>query len=411
MNLRLRKRLTLEFVMLFILLYFVGGAVAIFVFASQLDLSLSRQLRDLSNEIIPAVEVVNNQPSLKMWVSRAKARHDQVASTIQVFDNNRHLVEQVGPPGFGALLDGKARVHDAGDVVVQSYYCPIIDGGRQIGYLQIQISSGLRDDALATIVWAMLGLTPFLALAVYLCGSWFAGNAVRPVEETMALLRQFVIDAAHEINTPVSVIEASVQTCEELFEERKLDRSDHEILAIISRASNRMNALGESLIVLARMESPQYELTQDVLKLASVVEPVMAESRQLARGKKIDLECAAVPEIAIRGSGEALERMLLNVVANAIRYTDQGKVSLSFKIDEQYATIIVEDTGCGIPKDSLPHIFERFYRVDRSRSRVMGGYGLGLSIVKAIIDRHRGTITVASEINMGTRVALGLRRA
>jgi len=202
-----------------------------------------------------------------------------------------------------------------------------------------------------------------------------------------------------------------VQTCEELFEERKLDRSDHEILAIISRASNRMKALGESLIVLARMESPQYELTQDVLKLASVVEPVMAESRQLARGKKIDLECAAVPEIAIRGSGEALERMLLNVVANAIRYTDQGKVSLSFKIDEQYATIIVEDTGCGIPKDSLPHIFERFYRVDRSRSRVMGGYGLGLSIVKAIIDRHRGTITVASEINMGTRVALGLRRA
>ena len=190
-----------------------------------------------------------------------------------------------------------------------------------------------------------------------------------------------------------------------------MDRSDHEILAIISRASNRMKALGESLIVLARMESPQYELTQDVLKLASVVEPVMAESRQLARGKKIDLECAAVPEIAIRGSGEALERMLLNVVANAIRYTDQGKVSLSFKIDEQYATIIVEDTGCGIPKDSLPHIFERFYRVDRSRSRVMGGYGLGLSIVKAIIDRHRGTITVASEINMGTRVALGLRRA
>lgn len=94
-----------------------------------------------------------------------------------------------------------------------------------------------RDDALKQIVLTMVSLSPFLALAVAICGSWFAGNAVKPVEETMELLRQFVADAAHEINTPISVIEASVQTLEATFEDSQLGSN---VLAIINRASGRM---------------------------------------------------------------------------------------------------------------------------------------------------------------------------
>jgi len=401
----LRGRLTVQFVLLFVLLYFLGGAVAIVVFANQLDASLDDELQDLAYQIKPAVDFASGTPSLKRWASRAEARHDKLLSTVQLFDRGGHVLEAFGPDGHGHLVRGDAIVdeyaQDANPVHVRSRYIEVFDGQVKTGYLQVQVSTRQRDDALRQIVIIMVTISPFLALAVALCGSWFSGNATRPVEETLGLLRQFVMDAAHEINTPITVIDASVQTLEETFAEQNLQ---DDILPIITRASSRMRALGESLIVLSRMESPEYQLTVSKLKLNDIVAPVVAECEQIAKRKHQQLKVQEIPDLALMGHSESLERMLLNLLANAVRYTDEGgTVSLSFVVQGERVMIAVEDTGMGIPKESLSHVFERFYRVDKSRSRDMGGFGLGLSIVKSIVDRHNANISVESQVGSGSR--------
>jgi signal transduction histidine kinase len=325
----------------------------------------------------------------------------KVSFSIQVFDINRHLIEEFGPIGHRQLSSGFVRVDGPNqssldDVNLRSFFTEIQDGTKLSGYLQVQVSARQRDDALKQIVLTMVSLSPFLALAVAVCGSWFAGNAA--IEETMELLRQFVADAAHEINTPISVIEASVQTLEATFEDSQLGSN---VLAIINRASGRMKSLGQSLVVLSRMESPDYPPPIDHIRLDSIASPVLAECEQLARARRIKLCCDPLPEVTLLGNSESLERLLLNLVANAIRYTDE----------EVSNRRIAKNIGVnGIGVESMPHIFQRFYRVDKSRSRDIGGFGLGLAIVKAIIDRHKGEIQVESEVGKGSRFTVSLKR-
>lgn len=416
MNKGLRSRLTLEFVLLFVLLYFLGGAVAIFMFATQLDKSIDNELLSLTSEVLPAVDILPGGPSLKRYAGRARARHEEMVSSIQVFGADRKLLEELGPPGHGSLAQGQVTIDEdnlaatsGDDINLRSHYTEIRDNKDLVGYLQIQVSTTQRDDALKQIVLAMVSLSPFLALAVGICGSLFAGNAVKPVEETMELLRQFVADAAHEINTPIAVIEASVQTLEATFEENQLGSN---VLAIISRASGRMKALGQSLIVLSRLESSEYQTPLEPLNLEAVLSPVVAECDQLAKLKKITLLLETVPEARVLGDAQSLERMILNLIANAVRYTDEGgQVKVICQVLPDTVKIIVQDDGIGIPAESLPHVFQRFYRVDKSRSRELGGFGLGLAIVKAIVDRHRGEIEVASELGKGTSFTVSLRRS
>jgi signal transduction histidine kinase len=409
----LRSRLTIQFVLLFVLLYFFGGAVAIVVFANQLDASLDEELQKLAYQILPSVDFTSGAPSLKRWAGRAEAGHYELLSTVQVFDRGGATLEEFGPAGHRHLVRGTAVVDDTAQEVnplsVRSRNIDVFQGNQKAGYLQVQVMTTQRDAALKQIVVVMLTLSPFLALAVALCGSWFSGNATRPVEETLELLRQFVVDAAHEINTPITVIDASVQTLEEIFAEQGFK---DDILPIISRASSRMRRLGESLILLSRMESPEYQFTASKLRLKDLVAPVVAGCEQIAKRKQQTLIIEDIPDVSLMGHSDSLERMLLNLLVNALRYTDEGgTIALRFRVHSETIKIIVEDTGTGIPRESLGHVFERFYRVDKSRSQDMGGFGIGLSIVKAIVDRHNASITVESQVGTGSTFTVELQIA
>lgn len=401
----------MQFVLLFVALYFAGGAVAILLFASKLDASLDEELQELTSEALPAVEYVSGKPSLASFNRRADMRHDKLLSTIQVYDSSKNLLEEFGPNGHQQLVHGNAMVESEGGppAKVRSYNIPLTESGKNIGYLQVQVSVLQRDKALEQIVLTMLALTPFLALSVAACGSWFAGNATRPVEETMALLRQFVMDAAHEINTPLAVIDASLQTLEdELSEGQPNNKStSRDVLHIIERASGRMRVLGKNLIDLSKLESPQYRLEFETLSINELMEPVIEAARQLAKSKNQTLLVDEAPTVQVKGHRDSLERMLLNLLSNAVSYTKEGgEVKVSFNVTPalQQVSIVIADSGIGMPQESLPMIFERFYRVDisRSRSRNEVGCGLGLSIVKATLDRHQGTIAVTSELGKGS---------
>lgn len=444
-ELKLRKRLTAQFVLLFVALYFLGGSVAIFMFANKLDASLDEELHDVANGALPAVEISAGKPSLVNWSRRVALRHDQLLSTIQVFDKEKNLLEEFGPAGVKRLVFGNVQekvespgaVAKSAPLLLRSFYTDLYEGNKSIGYLQVQVSVKQRDEALKQIVLTMLALTPFLALSVAMCGSWFAGNAVKPVEAAMGLMRQFVMDAAHEINTPVSVIEASLQTISaeleessaklsELSEDTKatknsepdkkdiqgdealLERQSVQIaeisrlLKIIERSTNRMKNLGQSLIVLSRLESPQYTYLEEELSIGQVIDSICDATRQLALSRGISFNVDSEVDylaLKVRGNLDALQGMLLNLLSNAVNYSrPAGHVTLKIAYDEGRSVVklIVADDGPGIPLESQARVFERFYRVDSSRSRNLGGCGLGLSIVKATVERHGGSISLTS---------------
>lgn len=395
----LRRKLTLWFIGLFLVIYGCGGATAIFVFESGLSAAIDDEVEALAEEIMPSIRVINERPSLKLWATNAG--HLKMPASIQLFNADGKLYEAYGPPGVARLVEGPlSGMINGKSLSLRSNYERLDLPSKYPGYLQIQISTGHRDSAINQLIFTMLVLVPFLVIAVGLTGYIFAGQAVAPVAKSMDILKRFVADAGHEFNTPVAVIEASIQTLEESLKEHNLPT---DILEIISRASNGMKELAADLILLASIDSPQMELPKDSLTLDEIIQPSFEAMTELAKNKSINLTHSQIPEGIIFGNEHALKIMLSNVLSNALKYTDNsGSVHLSVDKNENNINISVKDTGIGIPKEHIENIFDRFYRVEKSRSRSAGGSGLGLSIVKAIIEVHNGNIKVESTPGKGS---------
>jgi signal transduction histidine kinase len=151
------------------------------------------------------------------------------------------------------------------------------------------------------------------------------------------------------------------------------------------------------------MESPQLETKRVPIDLDKLVHNLLEEFDELFKAKGVELKGSTIQSAPIYGDPDSLKRLVTNLLQNALRYTEPGgSVVISVENTPRFAKLKVADTGIGIPADSLPRIFDRFYRVDKSRSRQAGGVGLGLSIVKAIVDAHKGKVEVHSKVDSGT---------
>jgi heavy metal sensor kinase len=210
---------------------------------------------------------------------------------------------------------------------------------------------------------------------------------------------QFTADASHELRTPVSVILSQVQLA--LLRERS-GQEYRESLGICQRAAERMRGLLTSLLDLARLDGSESALTLEECDLSNVAREAFELVTPLATQKGAVLRCAIEP-IRIRADGAKLGQVMVNLLQNAFQHNAPGvEVSLTVQRREKSAWVRVSDNGAGIPADSLPHLFDRFYRVDQSRSSATGGSGLGLAICQAIVEAHGGTIRVESQPGKGT---------
>ncbi len=401
----LRLRLTFWFVILCLLLYSTGGFFGIFVLMSALTQAMDEELHTLQPEVRASVELVDSHPSLKTWAANARSVNLKFLPTIQLFDEGGRLLESYGAPGVNTLAEGTMR-SGAGDraISVRSFYKKIYADSpantKIVGYLQVQVSTKHQDEVIRQYILATLVLVPFGAVGLGLCGYFFSGKAVEPVGRTLQMLRRFVADAGHELNTPITVIEASLQTVEQM---RQDNEDPTEVFEVITRASARMRDLAGNLMMLARVESLEQAWPHVPIDVRNIVLPLIGEFAELAKQKQIELVCTPVQSVELIGHSESLSRMMSNLLNNALRYTEPGgKVTVSVTAQEHDVAFTVQDTGIGIPAESLDHIFERFYRVDKSRSRAVGGSGLGLSIVKAIVDMHKGVIKVESTVGEGS---------
>ncbi|MBX9721294.1 MAG: HAMP domain-containing histidine kinase [Candidatus Obscuribacterales bacterium] len=405
----LRMKLTWLFLWLFLLIYSIGGGAALLVFNSGLSQALDEEITDLQEEIMPAIEYDDGTPSLKAWAAAAAHEHLAFPAGIQIFDKEKKLLETYGTSG-DSLLRGEFTVTLADKEAnsLRSNYEPLKNANKLTGYLQIQMSTESRDAAVIQFGLTMLLIFPFLSVAVALAGYFFSGLAIKPVEKSIQVLQTFVADAGHEFITPVTVVEASIQTLEEIHKEHGIGL---EVLNIIARASSRMKELASDLIYLAKIDNPAVELPQEPINISDVTEPAIEGVIEIAKSKGVELSCSKVPDLNVQGNLHALKILLSNLLSNAIKYTESGgKVTLGVTSEGSKVFISVEDTGIGIPQEKLEQIFDRFYRVDQSRSRNAGGSGLGLAIVKAILDIHKAEIDVQSNVGKGSKFTVKMHR-
>jgi two-component system, OmpR family, phosphate regulon sensor histidine kinase PhoR len=216
------------------------------------------------------------------------------------------------------------------------------------------------------------------------------------LEETR---RDFISNVAHELRTPLASIKLMVET---IADNPYDEEARNLFLPRIGGEVNRLVDLVEDLLDMARGESGQLVFRREPLDLAMFASAVLKKFEQRARMADIALDFSGI-SAHIVGDGDRLTQVIVNLVDNALRHTHAGgRISLRVEKCEHAARLIVSDTGIGIPYNDLPHIFERFYVVDRSRARETGGTGLGLSIVKRIVEAHGGVIAVTSDLGQGT---------
>ena len=222
---------------------------------------------------------------------------------------------------------------------------------------------------------------------------------ITKIRELEKIKKDFVVNVSHELRTPLTAIKGYVETLEEEVNEKA-----GEFLKIIKKHTDRLILIVKDLLLLSELEEKESKLEPEKVDVKSLIENVLAIFEQPLKEKKLKAEIKVLNKIpSVKGDPFKLEQMFLNIIDNAVKYTKKGKITVLLKKEDKNLSVEIEDTGIGIPEEHMSRIFERFYVVDKSRSRSLGGTGLGLSIVKHIALLHNGKVNVESTPGKGTK--------
>lgn len=239
-----------------------------------------------------------------------------------------------------------------------------------------------------------------------ICGYFLSGRSLVPIRKNMERQREFLADASHELRTPIAVIQTNlevVKTCADESVESQMGWIDNAYGEV-----QRMNHIVEDLMFLAKADSGDLHFDPEPVELGYLIMSITERFIPLAAQKSIQV-ISRIPDepLWIEGDEKQLSQLLVILIDNAIKYSEEGTcVVVSGERVEEGVEMVVRDQGIGISKEDQKRIFERFYRVDKARSRAEGGTGLGLSIAHWIVQKHKGVIRVDSEENKGTRMIM-----
>ncbi|MBX3035514.1 MAG: sensor histidine kinase N-terminal domain-containing protein [Anaerolineales bacterium] len=451
MPLRLRLTLLYSIFMGGILLIF-GTAVYFivnFILITQVDNTLASVARELvrNTSLNPVGQlIVRRPPQLSMTANV----YIQVWSIDgKIVDASPSIGEFTQPLDPIGLTQGETMYQDAifEGVSLRVLTVPMILEDRVIGTLQVGASLGLVTATRTDLVRIMFSIGVIAVLLASL-GSWAVlKRALTPLEtiaytvdqinkaddlsrriphrgrqddevgylvvsfnQTLERLeslfrsqQRFLADVSHELRTPLTVIKGNIDLM------RRIKTTDDDILNGMDDEVGRLTRLVGGLLMLVQAESGKLALSFAPVELDLLLTEVFTEVRVLA-GSKVKVHLNEIDEVIVRGDRDRLKQVLLNLIANAIQYTPAGgEVFLSLSKVANQSRLIVRDTGPGIPAEDLPHIFDRFYRAEKSRTRSKAsGFGLGLSIAKWIIEQHGGQIKVESKEGEGTTFVIWL---
>ena len=221
------------------------------------------------------------------------------------------------------------------------------------------------------------------------------------LKELEKIRQDFVANVSHELRTPLTTIKGYTET---LLEGALKEEVAPQFLQVIQKHADRLTKIVEDLLTLSKIELKEFQLNIETLPFPDLAEDVLRYIQEAAEKKKISISLELPTPLMVKGDRNYLEQILINLIDNAIKYSlEGGKITLSaVQKDQGEVEVSVRDNGIGIPKEDLPRIFERFYRVDKGRSQELGGTGLGLSIVKHLVQTHGGRVWAESQLGEGS---------
>lgn len=256
------------------------------------------------------------------------------------------------------------------------------------GYLDITAQQNVLEKLVITFSIVSIIMIFF----IFLISNFLTNRSIKPIKEAFEKQKQFISDASHELKTPLAVIRTNVDVL--LSNQPSKDTADSKWLSYIKSEVDRMGNLTKDLLYLTQMESgEERELLRYSFNLSEKIEQQLLGMEALAFEKNIEMNYEIEPDIMVVGNTEQLIQVVMILLDNAFKYTPKkGKINLSLARTNHHVVFLVSNTGKGIQSEEVNRIFERFYRVDKARSRVNGSHGLGLSIAKAIVEQHNGRI-------------------
>jgi two-component system, OmpR family, phosphate regulon sensor histidine kinase PhoR len=322
------------------------------------DLSSSKaELEGIISSMNEGLVVIDDMGKIVLVNKSAEALVDSGKSV------GRHYWELIRSPRLNSLVDGAASAPAADEITLDDrvYLCSV---------------TPVRH-----------GKTKIILL-----------HDVTDMKRLEDIKKDLVVNVSHELRTPLTAIKGFTET---MLEERS--EKDQEYLAIIMRHTDRLINIINDLLNLSELEARAFDIRMEDVNLGAVIQGVLAMFDQKIRAKGLT---ATIEEAGggavIKGDPFRLEQLFINLVDNALKYTEEGSIAIRVEKSPEGVAVRVSDTGIGIPKEHQGRIFERFYVVDKSRSRKLGGTGLGLAIVKHIVTLHKGAVTVSSRPCSGT---------
>jgi signal transduction histidine kinase len=302
-----------------------------------------------------------------------------------------------GGDGFGAVRRYALVVSDP-------------SGSGILGVVLVGVPIQGQLAALQTLATLLLLFGILTLLGAGLGGLFLSQRALAPAHLAFARQQAFIADAAHELRTPLTLLRADAEVL--LRGRQRLDPEDAALLEDIVTETAHMGTLATNMLTLARLDAGDARLERDVVDLGDIAEQIGRRARALADEKRVALTVTREGTALVVGDRVLLEQAGLILLDNAIKYNREGgAVEVRAHVAEKRAYLTIQDTGAGIPPEHLPRLGERFYRVDKARSREAGGAGLGLSIARGIAVAHMGTLALTSDPGEGTTATLALPAA
>jgi two-component system phosphate regulon sensor histidine kinase PhoR len=359
---------------------------------------LDARLDPASGDELMAMETALNLTAERLGKSFAEIenrRHELAA----MLDSMQEAVVAITPEGFARWSNAvMQRVAGAqvrvGRPLVHSVRDPdllaCVRGALEKGELSTGRASSLAPGRVFEVNAAPLPSGGAIAVL----------HDVTRIEAAERSRREFIANVSHELRTPLTSIQGYVET---LVEDPTCSpETSRDFLGVIQKNASRMNRLTEDLLALASVESPDYKLASHPIRASALVHDAIESLGGLVVDSGVELESAGAPDALVMADADAMNQVFGNLIENALKYGKTGKrISVGARSLEHEVEFCVQDFGPGIASEHLDRIFERFYRVDKARSRESGGTGLGLAIVKHIIQAHGGNIRAESELGAG----------
>jgi heavy metal sensor kinase len=461
-TLPLRARLAVSSALVCGLLLSILSVVSYSVLGRQLDADVSMRVKELTDGLHGYLRFDSDLPRVEHNTedSDQAAFVQEATRYLRMYDvgNGRLLFQSTGIASMGVLLTPEqVRANRAHlrpfDVATQYGRVRIANSairdrlGREY-LVQVGVSLNTMDAALRRYRDLLLWLLPAALLVSVAVSWWLAAFALRPLtvlaadareidvrtlerrvptrgvqdeledvasafndtlgrlEHSVAEMRQFSAALAHELRTPLAALRGEIELA---LRQSSRNADEQSRLASQIEELDRLARLIDQILTLARAESGQIRLTFAPVDVGALAASLVEQLEPVAQARTIDLRCERNGTVMVKGDAGWLQRLLLNLLDNAIKFTREGgQVVLRVSHEAGRARIDVRDTGIGMPSDVMPHVFERFFQADPARSSVNDGAGVGLSLVKWIVDRHEGTISVNSRVGEGSTFTVRL---